>query len=189
MTHPTPTPNPRIPTEAEILELLISYYFLKEIKVESDVPIENLKSLKLISLLTDDIILGLCKLGDADNRTASFFSQFNSIVHPTRNDELGVRITHYVQRTKGLRRHQNWRIAHLSSEDRGKPTPLIELFDLVREAVEIWDVMSGDVKEYRLLEIDLREAVLRYAPSSRFLPTIIPSGFVSTDDREENVKT
>ena len=57
-----------------MLDLLYSHYLLKSVSVEpeSEDALGNMRRIKMAQLLTNDIILRLCKFRDDDSRSLSF---------------------------------------------------------------------------------------------------------------------
>ncbi len=148
-----------------LLELLWSYYILLGLIPESDNLIENLKTMKVVSLLTDDIILRLCKLRDNDGRTLSFnqLSRHCSqgIADRARERDIRAKIRRFRGLTENLENHRNSYIAHLSSEPRSHLSPTTEIYDALREALEIWDILKGEVVSYKIVDLDLRIEIFK----------------------------
>ena len=149
----------------EIGGMLVSCLILKELRPESQDLIQNLKTMHLTLLLTQDIILRLYKLSDERKGTLSFkyISRHcsQSVVERRRDRALRPKLNNFRKLTKDPREHRHSYIGHLSSDDdRTHLAPLVNLYDAVREAVEIWDFLIGDKVTYSLHgELDLRTAV------------------------------
>jgi len=149
----------------EIGGMLVSCLILKELRPESDDVIQNLKTMHLTLLLEQDIILRLYKLSDERKGTLSFnhISQHcsRSVVERRKDRALRPKLNNFRKLTKELREHRHSYIGHLQADDdRFHLAPLVNLYDTVREAIEIWDLLIGEKGTYSLNgELDLRIAV------------------------------
>jgi hypothetical protein len=143
----------------EILELLWSYYLLKHEQPVTDDAISNMRSMKIIQLLTNDIILRLCKFRDKDSRSSSF----NQLLKQEKksNDQsqiatLSGKVKQFREITKNIERHRNSYVAHLSKMGNEHLSPLAELKEAINLAVELADLFSKEKNQYTIEGIDLR---------------------------------
>ena len=147
----------------EILDILESFYFFKREHPESRTPLENMRTLRFVRLLHDDIILRLCKLADDDSRSWSFIQAFKKLrkrsMHTLVESEVERRIKEFRDRVRPMREHRDSYIAHHSKRDRGHLKPP-ELLLAIRLAVEITDMLAEKQVSYGILAIDLREDIL-----------------------------
>ena len=127
---------------------------------DSNDPLENLKTIRFVQLLINDITLRLCKFRDDDTRSLSFDQVYKVLrkrsASADRVTGLDQEIARYRQLTKNLENHRDAHIAHLSKRGGGHLKPLIEICDSIRMAVTITDKLSGGPNTYNLLDIDLR---------------------------------
>ena len=132
----------------EMLEILWSYYLLQALPstLDSDDPLENLRTLKFIVLLQGDIILRLCKFRDNDSRSLSFEQVVKDLrTRPAtkdRVDGLEPLIKKYRAITQNIENHRDTYIAHCSKRDRTHLKPQIEIYEVIRLAVQITDLLS-----------------------------------------------
>ena len=149
----------------EMLEILHSYYLLQTLSdpAESDNALENMKRMKFIQLLADDIILRLCKFRDDNSMSLSFVQVVKAlrkrVAKRGRVDGIETQIKEYKRLTHNLENHRNAYIAHLSKRDRNHLRPTLEIVKAILLALDITDKLSGDENSYRLFDIDLRRAV------------------------------
>lgn len=114
-----------------------------------------MKTMKLIRLLADDIILRLNKLRDK-RRDCLGFSQ----VARALERDINAKLAQFETITENLNAHRNTYIAHQSKGSREHLSPPVEMLEAIRLAVEIGDDLSGDRNQYKMLETDLRAEVL-----------------------------
>ena len=149
---------------SEILDILFCCYLLQSLSPSSDDSLENLKTTKFVHLVTNELTLRLCKFRDKDSRNLSFEQVFKTLKKKhTVLDQLNSlekQIKKYRQLTISLEAHRDTHVAHLAKRGTGHLKAPLEIFDAVRLAVEIVDIISGTCNEYRLLDVDLRRAVL-----------------------------
>lgn len=159
--HAQVTPNQEI--SLEIMEILVSFYFLKQEQPESDDLLSNFRTLRFIKLLHDDIILRLCKFADGDSRSWSFDQAHRKLCkrsnHQINESELKRRIKEFRDLVRPLREHRDAYIAHHSKRDRTHLKPP-ELRPVVRLAVEISDMLAAQDVKYEMSGIDLRADIL-----------------------------
>lgn len=147
----------------EMLETLYSYYLLKSLsqEPESDELLSNMRKIKIAQLLTDDIILRLCKFRDDDSRSLGFEQVYKSLrkreAKKNRVDGLQDLIKEYRSLTKNLESHRDAYIAHLSKRDRDHLKPTVELANAIGLALIITDRLCGVKNSYEVLDLDLRE--------------------------------
>lgn len=159
--HASVTPEQEI--SFEIMEILESFYFFKREFPESEEWLENLRTLRFISLLHNDIIMRLCKLVDDDSRSWSFDQTRRKLRkrsnHLFDDSELESRIKDFRSLVRPLREHRDAYIAHHAKRARTHLRPL-DLLPVIRLAVEISDKLSAEKNGYRISDIDLRADVL-----------------------------
>lgn len=148
----------------EILEILWTYYLLKQQVPNYDDTFSNLRENKFIQLLVNDIILRLCKFRDKDSRSISFEQAKKKLEKKNKvksqNQYLDKILKKYRDHTINLEKHRDSYIAHLSKRDRIHLKPTIEIFTAIKMAVQIVDSLCGEKNAYRLEKIDLRVEVL-----------------------------
>ena len=146
----------------EILEILWSFYLLIREHSDSDNRLENFKRIKMVQLLTNDIILRLCKFRDKDSRSFSF-DQLLKDVKKSGNQErlkkLTEKIKKFREQTKNIQRHRQFYVAHLSKQSRQDLRPITELRPVIKLAVEITDDFCEDTNQYEVGGINLRESL------------------------------
>ena len=149
---------------SEILDILFSCYLLRSLSPSSDDPLENLKTTKFVHLVTNELTLRLCKFRDKDSRNLSFEQVFKTLKKKhIAVDQLNIlekQIKKYRQLTISLEAHRDAHVAHLAKRGTGHLKAPLEVLDAVRLAVEIVDIILGTRNEYRVLDVDLRRAVL-----------------------------
>ena len=147
----------------EILEILTSFYVLKRIRPESSDAHENLRTMHLVRLLRDDVILRLCKLDDNDTRSWSFEQALKKLRKRSSSgfDEPAVQqqIKEFRNLIKPLREHRDARIAHRTKRDLTFLTPP-RLLPAIKLAIEIADALAGCATRYTFLDLDLRADAL-----------------------------
>jgi len=146
---------------SQIGSLLFSAFVLKESAPASNDAIENLKSMHVTFVLTNDLILGLCRLMDENSRTIGIRRYKNSRSRAS-SDHTVVRVKRrrLADFMKKALKHRNCYLAHLSADDRSNLPPLTELYQALKDVVDIWDALMGERVSYSVCEIDLRSAVL-----------------------------
>lgn len=148
----------------EVLELLSSCFVRDRLSMPNfDDPLKNLESVKILSLVQNDIILRLCKFRDTDSRSVSF-DQVLKARRKSMGQEDITRIKHRIDKyrklTRNLDEHRNAYIAHIAKRDRTHLRPPAEIKEVVRTAVEISDMLAGERTGYKLHDVDLRAEVL-----------------------------
>jgi hypothetical protein len=149
----------------EMLEILSSFYFLQRngLAGNSDDALDNMARIKFIQLLTNDIILRLCKFRDESSMSLSFIQVLKALrkraTTKSRVENIEADIKKYNSLTSNLESHRNAYIAHLSKRDRTHLRPPVELFDCIALAIEVTDKLCGCKNSYELLDIDLRRAL------------------------------
>ena len=147
----------------EMLDLLYSYYLLKSLSAEpeSHDALGNMRRIKMAQLLTNDIILRLCKFRDDDSRSLSFDQVYKALrkreAKKERVDGLEPIIKKYRSLTRNLENHRDAYIAHLSKRDRSHLRPPVELADAIGLALTITDKLGGGKNSYKVLGLDLRQ--------------------------------
>src|SRR6266851_9422648 len=143
----------------EMSEILFDFYLLRSLSPDSNDPLENLKAIRFVQLLINDITLRLCKFRDDDTRSLSFDQVYKVLrkrsASADRVTGLEQEIARYRQLTKNLESHRDAHIAHLSKRGRWHLKPLVEIHDSIRMAVTITDKLSAGPNTYKLLDIDL----------------------------------
>jgi len=140
----------------EVLDVLWSFYLLREQPQEPTSTLEGLKTTKFLSLLTDDIVLRLCKLRDKDPRAVSFESAAKRL---GRIPLLAQPLEDYRKLTDSLKEHRDKRIAH-REQCRPQLEPLVQLLEAVRLAARIVDLLQGQHNTYAVEGLNLRREVL-----------------------------
>jgi len=148
-------------TGFEILELLWSYYLLRQEPEVSDDPVSNLRSMKIIQLLHNDIILRLCKFRDKDPRSLSFDQLLKQEKKSNDNSNsklktLTDRVKKYRDLTKNIENHRESYVAHLSKRGNEHLKPLAELQEAIKLALELTDDFWGEENQYKIEGVDLR---------------------------------
>ena len=147
----------------EMLEILYSYYLLKSLsyELESDDALDNMRRMKMVQLLTNDIILRLCKFRDHDSRSLSFEQVYKTLrkreAKKNRVDGLETIISEYRSRTNNLENHRNAYIAHLAKRDRNHLKAPVDLVAIIGRALTIIDQLCGGKNSYKILNLDLRQ--------------------------------
>jgi hypothetical protein len=148
----------------EVLDILWSTYLLRHHVTGSEDPVEAMRSLKILELLTNDIVVRLCKLRDPDAKSMGFPEALKALgTKPTRHQEaarLAERLAEYVRLTSNLNELRNARVAHLAKRGTVRVEPLVEMYDAVKLAVEITDGLLGERCVYQIANLDLRAEVL-----------------------------
>lgn len=146
----------------EMLETLYSYYLLRAVpsETESSDALTNMRMMKFAQLLTNEIILRLCKFRD-DNSMSISFDQVNKVLRKRaakkeRLDGIENKIKEYKRLTHNMENHRNAYIAHLSKRDRNHLKPPFEMFDAINLALQITDQLCGEKVSYPVLNVDLR---------------------------------
>jgi hypothetical protein len=156
---------------SEVLELLWSCYLWKTVSIDSEDALENMKALKFVQLLVNDIILRLCKFRETDARSLSFDQVFKELrkraASKDRVTGLETELKEYRRRTINLENHRDTYIAHLSKRDHTHLDPPVEILDTIRLAVRISDILAGSRNAYKVLNIDLRAEALGEAVAER----------------------
>jgi hypothetical protein len=145
-----------------MLETLYSYYLLRAVssEIESSDALTNMRTIKFVQLLTNDIILRLCKFRD-DNSMSLSFDQVNKVLRKRaakkeRLDSIESKIKEYRRLTHNMENHRNAYIAHLSKRDRNHLKTPLEMFEAIKLALQITDQLCGGENSYRVLNVDLR---------------------------------
>jgi hypothetical protein len=149
----------------EVSEILCSFYFLKREFPESDVVLENLRTLHFVGLLHADIVLRLCKLDEDDARSWSFRQVFKKLskrsAHSFADADIDRQIRQFHELVRPIRDHRDSYIAHHSKRDKTYLKPP-ELLPAIRMAIEIIDALAEEPVSYRFEEIDLRKDAIGY---------------------------
>lgn len=160
-THAKVSPDQEI--SLEILEILESFYFLKRERPDSDDALENLRTLRCIRLLHDDVVLRLSKLAEDDSRSWSFSQALKKLRKHSAHTFVEATINNQIRKFRDLirpiRDHRDSYIAHHSKRHRAHLKPP-ELLPAIRLAVEITDALAEHEVTYRLGDIDLRKDIL-----------------------------
>lgn len=146
----------------EILELLWSYYLLRQETKVSDDPVLNLRSMKIIQLLQNDIILRLCKFRDKDSRSLSFDQLLKQEKKSNNNSRLKTltdQVKKYRDLTKNIENHREAYVAHLSKRGNEHLKPLAELQGAIKLALDLTDCFWGEENQYEIGGVDLRIAL------------------------------
>lgn len=149
----------------EMLEILYSYYLLQGASLEegSDNALDNLRRVRFVQLLINDIILRLCKFRDDSSMSLSFIQVTKAlrkrVVKKERVDGIEAEIRKYNLLTQNLENHRNTYIAHLSKRARTHLKPTVEISDAVTLALQITDRLCGRKNSYKVLDIDLRQVL------------------------------
>ena len=147
----------------EILEILQSFYFLKRERPDSDDVLENLRTLRCIRLLHDDVVLRLSKLAEDDPRSWSFIQAFKKLRKRSAHTFVDATIDRQIKKFRDLirpiRDHRDSYIAHHSKRDRTHLKPP-QLLTAIRLAVEFTDALAELEVSYWLDDIDLRKDIL-----------------------------
>lgn len=143
----------------EIIEILWSYYLLKRELPVFDNAISNLRSMKIIQLLTNDIILRLCKFRETDSRSLSFdqlLKQEKKSGDENLYETLNSKIKQYRTITQNIENHRNSYVAHRLKRGNEHLRPPTELKEAIKLAVELIDLFSRETNQYMVEGIDLR---------------------------------
>lgn len=147
----------------EVLEILTSFYFLKDVRLESEERLENMRTLWFTWLLHDDIVLRLCKFDEDDSRSWSFTQALKKLRkrsgHRFVEAEVEGLIKEFRDLVRPIRAHRDSYIAHRSKRDRAHLKPP-EYLPAIRLAVRITDMLAEERVSYEMLGIDLREDIL-----------------------------
>jgi hypothetical protein len=127
-------------------------------------PQDASRNLHFLGLLWNDLILRLGKLREDDNRNWSFREVAKHLAKRNafaiRAEVAGPVIAKYIDATKTLEIHRNRAVAHLTKQGLSDLRPISEVTELVRQAVEIADLLHGEVNSYMIDGVDLRRSVL-----------------------------
>jgi HEPN superfamily AbiU2-like protein len=148
----------------EVLDLLWSYSLLQSWSMADTDCLVQMKSVTLIRLLSDDIILRLCKLRDDDTRSISLSQVVKHLRKRADSADRAAaverRLAEYRRLTENLERHRDTYIAHRSKRDKEYLRPPVEMLDAIRLAVALVDELSGMPERYEICGVDLRRDVL-----------------------------
>ena len=148
----------------EILEILYSKLLLNELMPESESSLDNLRTMKLAHALHDDIVLRLCKLTDRSRRSNGARAIFRKLRRFSKNGDhvrqIKRALDHLVSFTAILEPYRNARIAHICERSLHATTPLPRIGGAIEAAVALVDVLTETRNEYRILDLDLRVAIL-----------------------------
>ena len=148
----------------ELLDILLSCYLLRFPPEPSTDSLAQLRELKVISLLSNDVILRLGKFRDDDNRSWSFTQAAKALRKKSSTSRLAAAaepiIEEFLQCTKRLEDYRNLSVAHIAKRGAGHLQPLTDLYRIVGIAVRVVDELSGGKQLYTAFEINLREQVL-----------------------------
>lgn len=118
----------------------------------------------VVHLLTQDVILRLCKFRDKDSRSLSFDQALKALRKNAsgtdRLKDVETRIKEYRRLTMNLGAHRDASVAHLSKQGSAHLKPPLQMFEAVRLAVDIVDDLSGERNPYQILNVNLRHEVL-----------------------------
>lgn len=149
----------------EMGEILWSFYLLKRTRVDSDDALENMRSVWFGSLLSNDIILRLCKFRDNDSRSLSFEQVWKILRKRASTKEraasLESKIKDFKVQTQNLENHRDAYIAHLSKRDHTHLKPTTEILDTILLALQIIDGLCGEETSYKVLDVDVRKDAVR----------------------------
>jgi hypothetical protein len=148
----------------EILEILWSSYLLRRHMTGADDPVEAMRSVKILHLLSDDLVLRLCKLRDCDKRALTF----HRVLEAARRDGLPDSeadlidrcIAEFVASLGNLDELRNKHIAHRQSGHGWSIHNGTNITRAVELAVDITDRLCGERCDYRTAGLDLRAEVL-----------------------------
>jgi hypothetical protein len=147
----------------EVLDILWSAYLLRHHCTGSDDPIEAMRSLKILRLLSDDLVLRLCKLRDRDKRSLNFqnvLGRASRRLGPQQVQVIRDRISAYVRAVGNLNELRNKHIAHREPGYAWFLKPPTDMRRAIQLVVEITDDLSGERWEYHVAGLDLRAEVL-----------------------------
>ena len=148
----------------EILEILYSKLLLKELMPDSESPPDNLRTMKLVHTLHDDIVLRLCKLTDRSRGSLGARTIFRKQLRFSKNPQHAQQFKRALDQlesfTVRLEPYRNARIAHIGERSIHSTEPLPPLQGAIEAAVALVDVLAETRNEYRILDLDLRIVVL-----------------------------
>jgi hypothetical protein len=145
---------------SEMLEVLWSYYLLSTNTLGSEDPVEAMRSLKIMALLSDDLLLRLAKLGETRRDTWNFAQVVKQFPNLTQRSALQRRVAEYQHLIVGIAGHRNRRIAHTSKASPATLEPTAEMLQAIHLAVDLVDEITGIRNTYEVAGLDLRLAAL-----------------------------
>jgi len=160
----TPEATRRLALEA--LEVLVSAYYLAELgrSPPADDADTNLRNIKFLQLLLNDIVMRLGKFRDDDNRSWSFREVAKYLskkkAYAARAAAATQAIATYAQKTKKIEDFRNRSIAHLTKQGPAGVSLPLDVMEAIRLAVAIVDTLAGERNRYILGTVSLRHAVL-----------------------------
>jgi hypothetical protein len=143
----------------EVLDILWSCYVLKHHSLEPQDELDAMRRLKILQVLTNDVLLRLAKLGEA-NRGSWNFAQVAKRTKRGDTPRVAQQIKHYRDLIQSIAQLRNSRIAHRAQEFQAGSPPPLEMWSAVGVAVSLLDELSGERVAYHIGGIDLRNAVL-----------------------------
>ena len=143
----------------EVLDILWSCYVLKHYSLEPQDELDAMRRLKILQVLTNDVLLRLAKLGEA-NRGSWNFAQVAKRTKRGDTPRVAQQIKQYRDLIQSIAQLRNSRIAHRAQEFQAGSPPPLEMWSAVGVAVSLLDELSGERVAYHIGGIDLRNAVL-----------------------------
>lgn len=147
----------------EMLELLWSYHlFIEEsnfFTIEGPTYLDALKRMTYISLLTQDIVLRLCKLDDKPKESWSFERVAKNL---GKWEATKAKVKKYQEEISNLKEHhRNAFMAHLPRVRPENFKPAFNIADAIQQALAIYDQLSGERSTFMINDggdssVDLR---------------------------------
>jgi hypothetical protein len=148
----------------EMLEILYGMAVLVATAPDTKSAGENMRRLKIIQVLYDDIVIRLCKFTDTDRKSNGGIPLISRLRKSGHVDNARLKAaTEALDRLRAvmpkLESYRHTRLAHLTQG--AKPTaPHPPLLDAIREAVAFLDALQGGPVKYRVgADDDLRAIV------------------------------
>jgi hypothetical protein len=142
----------------EMLEVLWSYYLLSTNQLGSQDPVEGMRRIKIMVLLSDDLLLRLARLGESKRDTWNLTQVIKELPNLARRSALQRGVSEYQRLTGQITSHRNRRIAHISKASPASLQPPTEMLQAISLAVDLVDENTGVRNTYEVAGLDLRQA-------------------------------
>lgn len=149
----------------EVLELLHAKCVFDSLRPESDDARENMRTMKLIQVVYDDMVLRLWKFLDdspTSNGGRPLIDRLRK--HKLVDENQLVAAEETLARLHvampNLEEYRHTRVAHVAAKRSAKVKPHPPLLSAIREAVVFVDQLKGSRNDYSVLTDDLRAIVL-----------------------------
>jgi hypothetical protein len=153
----------------EVLELLYSKSVFDSLRPESEDARENMRTMKLIQVVYDDMVLRLWKFLDnspTSNGGRPLIDRLRKrkLVDESRLVAGEATLIRLRAAMLNLEEYRHTRVAHIAAKRSAKIKPHSPLLPAIREAVALVDNLKGARNSYSVLTDDLRVIVLGEPP-------------------------